>query len=524
MIRIADYVRKSVYSDKSDSTQAQYNIGLEYCQSHYEDFEIYRYEDEGFTGANVDRPAFSRLIDDVKEDRLDVVLCYKIDRISRNVSDFSNFFNLLSDHGVEFVSIKEQIDTSTPLGRAMMYICSVFAQMERETTAERVKDGMAELAKTGKWAGGRAPLGFSRERVRVGSKTHTVLVEDPDGVRLLTLISDSFLHGNYSLNGLEKHFRDNGITAPQGSYFSSSQIYNILRNPVYCCADQAAYDYFSSLGCIMESDRNKFDGKHGIMSYGRTSGGKRKKHISNSPDKWIISVGLHKPLWTSEKYISIQSRFGENKIDRTRKHKIGILKGVVKCSCGWTMRVQHKVDKIYGKVYDNYFCQQRNRRGPEYCDRKFTPVDVLDNTVIEILKKIKLDKTLIDNYVCEDKCITLAFRSRIDVQKDIDSIECKISNLTDTLGANSGSAAAKYIIAEIEKLDRKLSGLKYELLEISSIEHKRSKAKHDKELKYKLVCEIVDNLESADYDEINELIKELFKECVYDGNSLHIKI
>lgn len=524
MIRIADYARKSVYSDKSDSTQAQYNIGLEYCQSHYDDFEIYRYEDEGFTGANVDRPAFSRLIADIKDNKLDVVLCYKIDRISRNVSDFSNFFNLLTEHNVEFVSIKEQIDTSTPLGRAMMYICSVFAQMERETTAERVKDSMAELAKGGKWAGGRAPLGFSRERIQIGGKSHTILVKNPEGVQLLSLVSDTFLNGNYSLNCLEKYFRENGITTAQGSYFSSTQIYTLLRNPVYCCADQAAYDYFSSLGCIMEDDRDKFDGNHGIMSYNRTAGGKRKKHTVNSPDKWIISVGLHEPLWTSEKYISIQSRFGANKLNKTRKHKIGILKGVVKCSCGWSMRVQHKVDKTYNKVYDWYFCQQRNRKGVKYCDREFTSVEILDAAVIDILKQIKLNKSLIDNYVCKDQSITLAYRSNKDVQKDISKIENKISNLTNTLSSNSGSAAAKYIISEIEKLDQELSGLKYELMEIRNIEHKRSKAQHNKELKYKLVCEIVDNLENADYDEINGLIKELFKECIYDGQNLHIKI
>lgn len=524
MVRVANYARKSVYSDKSDSTQAQYNIGLEYCKSHYENFEIYRYEDEGFTGANIDRPAFSRLINDIKDNRLDVVICYKIDRISRNVSDFSNFFNLLTEHNTEFVSIKEQIDTSTPLGRAMMYICSVFAQMERETIAERVKDGMIELAKTGKWAGGRAPLGFTRERVQINGKSHTVLTEDSKGVQFLSLISDTFLNGNFSLNGLEKYFKDNGITTAQGAYFSSIQIYNILRNPVYCCADKAAYDYFAGLGCKMAVDRDKFDGKYGIMPYGRTTGGKRKKHAINPPENWIISVGLHEPLWSSEKYIAIQSRFGNNKIDKSRKHKVGILKGVVKCSCGWLMRVQHKTDKTYNKVYDNYFCQQRNSKGKEYCDRKFTPVSVLDNAVIEILKQIKLDKSIIDDYVYQDQGVALSCRSHSDVLSDIGKIENKIANLTNALSSSTGSSAAKYIISEIESLDRELSGLKYELMEISTVERKRSKSQHDKEIKYKLVCDIVDNLDTADYDEINGLIKELFKECIYDGHSLHIKI
>lgn len=524
MIKIGIYTRKSVYSDKSDSTQAQYNIGIEYCKSHYENYEVFRYEDEGFTGANTKRPGYSRLVSDIEENKLNVIICYKIDRISRNIADFSNFFNTLTRHNVEFVSIKEQIDTSTPIGRAMMYICSVFAQMERETTAERVKDNMIELSKSGKWAGGRAPLGFSRERVAIDGKFHTTLIENPEDISLLSFISDTFLNNNFSLNRLEKYFRENGITTTRGFYFSSTQIYNILRNPIYCCADQAAYDYFSNLGCTITCERDKFDGTYGIMPYGRTQGGGGKKiHTVNPPEKWIISVGLHKPLWSSEKYIAIQSRFGNNKIAKIRKHKIGILKGIVRCSCGYTMRVQHKIDKTYNKTYDNYFCTQRDRRGINYCNRKFVSVEKLDEAAIEILKKIKFNKSLIDDYI-EDLSINNTFRSCLDVQRDINQIESKISNLATALSSNSGSSAAKYIISEIEKLDRKLSELKYEEMEINTVRHKQIETEYDKEMKYKMICEIVDNLENFNYDEINGLLKDLFKECIYDGESLHIKI
>ena len=524
MLIIADYSRKSIYSDKSDSTQAQYNMALEYCKSHYSDFEILKYEDEGYTGANTDRPAYSRMIEDIKDKKINIVICYKIDRISRDVKDFSNFFSFLQDYNVEFVSIKEQIDTSTPLGRAMMYICSVFAQMERETIAERVKDSMTDLSKTGRWAGGRAPLGYKRERIEISGKSHTVLVPDPQGIKLLNVISDTFLNTGYSLTRLERYFRENNITTAAGNYLSTSQIYNILKNPIYCTADQTAYDYFETLGCQMGVERDKFDGTRAIMPYGRTAGGKRKKHISNPPEKWVISVGLHTPLWSSEKYIEIQDRFGNNKIDKTRKHKIGILKGIVKCKCGYTMRVQHKVDKSYNKTYDNYFCNLRNRRGVAFCDMPFTAVETMDNAVIEILKQIKLDKSMIEDFIVEDENLKIVYRSRADVQRDIDRVDGKILNLTNALGNATGSSAAKYIVQEIEKLDRELSGLKYELLEISANEKKHSKANYDKELKYKMVCELLDNLENSDYDEINSLLKELLKECVYDGQTLHIKL
>ena len=524
MLKIACYSRKSIYSDKSDSTDVQYKLAEEYCKSHYADYVLSRYEDEGYTGANTDRPDYNRMIANVKDHLFDVVICYKIDRISRNVSDFSNFFSLLSEYGVEFVSIKEQIDTSTPLGRAMMYICSVFAQMERETIAERVKDNMLELSKSGKWAGGRAPVGFKRERVTIGSKTHTVLVNNPETIPYLNMITDTFLNGNYTLGGLETYFRKNGIKSPNGKYLSASQIHTILKNPHYTAADQATLEYFKNLGCTIGCDEDKFTGEYGIMAYGRTSGGKKKIHAMNSPDKWTISVGLHRPLIPSEKWLSIQKRFGKNVIDKTRKHKIGILKGVLQCSCGYTMRVKHKEDKTYKKVYNDYYCQNRERRGIEYCDRSFTPVATLDQAAIDILKSIALDKSVIDNYVYEDKTAYECIRSRSDIQKDIDKIGSKINNLTSALGSNAESTAAKYLIQEIEKLDQKLTGLKYELMESESAERKRGKFQEEAEDKYNAVCYIVNNLETLDYDELNGLMKDLLKECIWDGVSLKIKL
>ena len=524
MIRIGIYGRKSIYSDKSDSTDVQYNLGVEYCKSHYSDYEVYRYEDEGYTGANTDRPDYNRLISDVKDGMINVVICYKIDRISRDVLDFSNFFSLLSEYNVEFVSIKEQIDTSTPLGRAMMYICSVFAQMERETIAERVTDNMIELAKSGKWAGGKAPIGFERERVQIGNKTHTVLIENPAEIPFLNLVVDTFLQGGYSLSGLETHFRKTGVKTLNGNYLSGSQLYNILKNPHYAPAGQTTLQYFKALGCTIGCEESKFTGEYGIIAYGRTTGGGKKKHSANPPEKWVISVGLHRPLMSSEKWLSIQERFGNNVIDKTRKHKVGILKGVLRCSCGYLMRVQHKVDKMREKTYDNYFCQNRSRRGPEYCDRSFTPVPDLDNAIIELLKNIALDKSTIENYVHEDKVICACMRSRTDVQRDIDRLELKIGNLTSALGSNSGSTAAKYIISEMEKIDKQIAGLRYELLEIENNDRKRAKVRKDTENKYKMVCHIVDNLETADYDELNGLIKDLFKECIWDGTSLKVKL
>ncbi|MDO7204481.1 recombinase family protein [Paraclostridium bifermentans] len=90
-------------------------------------------------------------------------MCYRLDRVLRNIADFSSLIEDLQKYNISFVSIREQFDTSTPMGRAMMFIASVFAQLERETIAERVRDNMLELAKSGRWLGGTAPLGFNQK-------------------------------------------------------------------------------------------------------------------------------------------------------------------------------------------------------------------------------------------------------------------------------------------------------------------------------------------------------------------------
>ena len=91
------------------------------------------------------------------------IVLYRLDRISRNIGDFAKLIEDLGDRHIDFISIREQFDTSSPMGRAMMYIASVFSQLERETIAERIRDNMHELSKTGRWLGGTTPTGYASE-------------------------------------------------------------------------------------------------------------------------------------------------------------------------------------------------------------------------------------------------------------------------------------------------------------------------------------------------------------------------
>ena len=154
---IAIYSRKSKYTGKGESIGNQIELCKEYIKLHYPEVnleeDIYIYEDEGFSGKNTQRPKFKQMMNDIRNKKISIIMCYRLDRISRNVSDFTNLIDELNSLNVSFISIRDRFDTTTPTGRAMMLMSSVFAQLEREVIAERVRDNMLELAKSGRWLG-----------------------------------------------------------------------------------------------------------------------------------------------------------------------------------------------------------------------------------------------------------------------------------------------------------------------------------------------------------------------------------
>ena len=166
-MKAAIYSRKSIFTGKGESIENQIELCREYMSKNYSDqkIEFLTYEDEGFSGGNINRPNFKKLLVDAKFKKFDALVCYRLDRISRNVADFSNTLELLQKNNISFISIREQFDTSTPMGKAMVYISSVFAQLERDTIAERVRDNMLQLSKTGRWLGGQEPYGFISKKV-----------------------------------------------------------------------------------------------------------------------------------------------------------------------------------------------------------------------------------------------------------------------------------------------------------------------------------------------------------------------
>ena len=162
-MRIIIYSRKSKWTGKGESVENQITMCREYIERFIEgseNAEISVYEDEGFSGKNTNRPQFKEMMKVIKQEKVDYLVCYKLDRLGRNLVDLASLMETLENLSISFVSIKEKFDTSTPIGKAMLLFSGVLAQMEREQIAERVRDNMIMLARSGRWLGGNTPLGF----------------------------------------------------------------------------------------------------------------------------------------------------------------------------------------------------------------------------------------------------------------------------------------------------------------------------------------------------------------------------
>ena len=245
---IAIYSRKSRFTGKGESIGNQVELCRAYIRTAFGDAYAdgaVVFEDEGFSGGNLNRPDFKRMMKAARDHQFKAVVVYRLDRISRNISDFSALIEELGRLEIDFVSIRESFDTSSPMGRAMMYIASVFSQLERETIAERIRDNMHELAKTGRWLGGTTPTGYTSEAVKTitvdgKSKRACKLKVIPEEADIVRKIYDLYIETD-SLTMTEAELLRQHIKTKTGRNFTRFSIRGILQNPVYLIADQDAW-------------------------------------------------------------------------------------------------------------------------------------------------------------------------------------------------------------------------------------------------------------------------------------------
>lgn len=307
----AVYSRKSKFTGKGDSVENQAVMCLDYIRSHYgekEAAEARIFEDEGFSGRDLNRPHFAEMMAAAGRGEIRAVVCYRLDRISRNIGDFTKLIEELEQKNVGFISLREQFDTDSPMGRAMMYIASVFSQLERETIAERIRDNMLELAKTGRWLGGRTAYGYTacslEHRDRDGRKRTVFCLRGMEEELVWARrMFDTFLQ-TASFAETERAVRD--ARTRQQKNFTRFALRGILKNPVYCAADEYAFRYFAGAGAGIYGSYELFQGKTGLMVYNRTGRRSGRRQKERAVSEWIVAPGIHPAVVSGEEWVRVQ--------------------------------------------------------------------------------------------------------------------------------------------------------------------------------------------------------------------------
>lgn len=337
----AIYARQSIEKRDSISIESQ----IEMCKRAADpDAAVYR--DAGYSGKNTQRPAFTQLIDDVCAGKIKRVFCYRLDRISRSVLDFSLLWQVFDANHVDFVSVTESFDTNSPMGRAMIMIIITFAQLERETIVSRYTTNRYARSNAGIWAGGKPPYGFEIQKIDWNGKHQSILSPIPEKIQVVQDIFSAYTSATVSLYSLAKQLNRKGIKF-NDDYWNATAVRRLLKNPVYVCADVDIYSFYYNNAEII-NDVHDFDGSHAaylIVKGGKSSAGHR-----------TLSLAYHQGVVSSDVFITAQKMLSQNKqFKNGHRSSFTWLSGLLKChKCGGRVNVFQNKGLTYFQCYNRF--------------------------------------------------------------------------------------------------------------------------------------------------------------------------
>ena len=348
--RCAIYTRKSCEDGlelEYNSLDAQYDSAEAYIRSQASNgWRVIpkRYDDGGFSGGNVNRPALKALMRDIENGEVDVVVVYKIDRLSRSLGDFTDLSKIFERHNVSFVSVTQQIDTSNAAGRMMLNTLMSFAQFEREMTSDRIRDKIYATRKKGLWSGGMIPFGYKTVDKR--------LVPDPVTAPVVRHVFARYAESASAklvASELQKKFGPRTFGSKKGGdpTWRMMHVYRILRNPVY----------------------------KGELLHRATG---------------EIFHGLHEPLVDAALWEDCRRILDESAGLQPSAHRetVAILKGLVRCGhCGGAMAPVFTV-KRKGLRYSYYRCVSSTKVADSECPLRGVSGELLERQVVAQLGTI----------------------------------------------------------------------------------------------------------------------------------------
>ena len=506
---------------------------------------IYYDEGEGKSGGDSQRRKFQELMKDAKKKKFHILICYRLDRIARSVADFSDLIEELTTHHISFISVKEQFDTTTPMGRAMMYIASVFAQLEREIGAERIRDNLRELAKSGRWLGGITPTGYQSEGFEVLSikernesneierkkkKVYKLQKKEEEWKTLEILFRK--IEELESLTAVETYLFNHNIVTKNKKRFTRYTLVSIYRNMVYAKNDLDMYEYLKKKNIEIYAKKEQFDGKKGMIAYNKTFQQKHKTAIKNEMQDWIVSVGKHEGFLEGKRWIQIQNILDRNqskRYRRPRKNK-ALLSGILKCECNGYMRpkIISGRTNIYGEDRFFYMCEIKEISRRHKCDSKNIDGNELDRQLLEKIKtwfapnaKIAKELKKLDSNQ-QEKVEDLELDR---LNKQYAKNENDLISLIDRL-KYIDIKVIEDINQEIKKLKEQNEQIKEQIKVLSKVQPNSNLEMTEKEIE-KIVLEIIDNcfdvFTKLDIMKQRKLLKMFISTAVYKGETVEIE-
>jgi site-specific DNA recombinase len=427
-IRCAIYTRKSTDENLDsgfNSLDAQREAAEMYAASQQQEGWMVlpdRYDDGAYSGATLERPAVQRLMADVRAGRLDAILVYKIDRLSRSLLDFTKLVEELEQHKVSLVSVTQQFNTTTSMGRLTMHILLSFSQFEREVIAERIRDKIAAEKRRGRWVGGAPPLGFDVDR------EHRRLVTNVDEAAVVRLIFRRFLQLG-SVVGLVRELNSKGYTtkarvtkkgkAVGGAQWNAGSVYRTLNNPAY-------------VGLIRHKEQT-YAGEHEAI--------------------------IDQTLWDD-----VQDTLAKNHVARgntTRAKTPSLLRGLIRCGhCGTAMGVTYS--QKGKKRYRYYLCVRAGKNGYDSCPVKNVPAGDVEEAVLAQLRRVfQAPEVLTEAFHViqrrEEQDRGQLTTERLAINGEIATLKANASTL---IHSNLGQIDQSVFVAEeLGRMERQVEGL-----------------------------------------------------------------
>jgi site-specific DNA recombinase len=418
------------------------------------------YRDEGKSGKNTDRPALQKLLSDIKAGRINTIICTRLDRITRSLLDFYKLYEIFTKYNVHFISLLEKFDTTSEMGRAMLKMTLVWAELERGLASERTKAKMVWRASQGLWNGGHV-LGYDL----VDKK----LVINKHESKLVNLTFSKYLEFGSILKVVE-YLNDHGYRTKEyisrrnnikrgGSLFYYQYVSHILSNKLY-------------LGQIEQQ--------------GKVYPGKHKPVIDNKLWHEVnAKIKLQTPKRTSSK--------------RQTKH-VFLLQGLLKCGwCGDYMSSKYSTGRK-GLCY-YYQCTQNARRGKNVCSMKYVPASQIEKVVITKLKEMSIDKKRIQRIVEEankDTSSTLKSlkKDRKNQEVKVVGVKDKIKNILYNISIHPRLKNIKSIAEELAELEQQKEQVNKDIqsidFEVSQVQQQVLSARimYESLTKFSQICDV----------------------------------